>query len=49
MGPSRSAAKIDEVSLYNRAVSAAELRSIFKAGAAGKCLDAEACAVRSHF
>ncbi|PYK96823.1 MAG: hypothetical protein DME19_18415, partial [Verrucomicrobia bacterium] len=31
------AGQIDEVSLYNRALSAAEIQSIFNAGSAGKC------------
>ena len=32
--------KLDEVSIYNRALSASEIAAIYNAGAAGKCLPA---------
>lgn len=35
---------IDEVSLYNRALSSNEVAAIYAAGSAGKCLGASACA-----
>jgi Concanavalin A-like lectin/glucanases superfamily len=34
---------IDEVSVYNRALSAAEIQAIFNAGSAGKCKETGAC------
>jgi Concanavalin A-like lectin/glucanases superfamily len=36
---------LDEVSLYNRALSAAEIQAIFNAGSAGKCKDGAAIEV----
>jgi hypothetical protein len=36
-GAETFAGKIDELSLYNRALSSAELRAIYNAGTAGKC------------
>jgi uncharacterized repeat protein (TIGR01451 family) len=38
---------IDELEIFNRALSQAELDSIFKAGSAGKC-KAQICAVKFH-
>jgi hypothetical protein len=35
---------IDELSLYNRALSAAEIQAIYNVGGAGKCLGAPSCA-----
>jgi hypothetical protein len=34
---------IDEVTIYNRALSAAEIQAIFNAGSAGKCKETELC------
>src|SRR5689334_9150788 len=36
-GPWTLPGRVDEVSLYNRALSTAEIRAIYMAGSAGKC------------
>jgi hypothetical protein len=41
-GPWDFAGKVDEVSLYNRALSATEIQAIYNAGIAGKCLGSNA-------